>query len=160
MTYTLAWWNLENLFDVEHSTARPEWLQRALANELAGWSDAVLAQKIRQLAKVICAMNNRQGPDILGVCEVESKGVINKLINQLDLPGRHYGVVHADTQDKRGIDTALIYDKHRFSVDKHAVFNHVVLKRNATRDILQATFKTNKGNEFVVIANHWPSRRG
>ena len=160
MAYYMAWWNLENLFDTEHSPERPRWLQDKLASELQGWSEAVLAKKIRQLAHVISAMNDQQGPDILGVCEVESKSVVNKLINQLNLPQRNYAVVHANTQDQRGIDVAIIYDKKRFTVERDTIFNHVVLKRNATRDILQATFKTLQGSEFVVMANHWPSRRG
>ena len=30
VNYYVAWWNLENLFDVEDSAQRPEWLQRQL----------------------------------------------------------------------------------------------------------------------------------
>ncbi len=39
---------------------------------------------------------------------------------------------------------------------------YVVLKRNATRDILQVNFKTKSARKtaFVVIGNHWPSRLG
>ncbi len=160
MEYYLAWWNLENLFDLETGSGRPEWLQKKLAGELKGWNASVLKKKINQLAKVIKAMNDGAGPDLLGVCEIESAAVLKKLLDAIDIPGRQYAIVHADTKDKRGIDVAFIYDKKKFSVDKNAIFNHVVLKRNATRDILQATFKTKNNNEFVVMGNHWPSRRG
>ena len=45
---------------------------------------------------------------------------------------------------------------------KGDVFNHVVLKRNATRDIVQVNFKTKSSPavDLVLIGNHWPSRLG
>ena len=36
MEYFIAWWNLENFFDVANSTDRPEWLQKKLNSELVG----------------------------------------------------------------------------------------------------------------------------
>ena len=53
MEYFVAWWNLENLFDVNNSPVRPAWLQKRLNSELKGWNAAILQQKIRQLARVI-----------------------------------------------------------------------------------------------------------
>ena len=47
-SYYVAFWNVENLFDVDGSPDRPEWLQKALARELAGWNAEVLALKIEQ----------------------------------------------------------------------------------------------------------------
>ena len=67
----VAFWNVENLFDVDGSPERPEWLQRALARELAGWNAEVLELKIEQLARTIRQMNGGAGPDVLGVCEIE-----------------------------------------------------------------------------------------
>jgi hypothetical protein len=52
-SYYVAFWNLENLFDVDGSPQRPEWLQRALARELAGWNAEVLDLKISQLARIL-----------------------------------------------------------------------------------------------------------
>lgn len=161
MNYLLAWWNLENLFDIENAPDRPEWLASKLRSELEGWTADILAIKLRQLAQVINAMNDGQGPDILGVCEVENRAVLEKLLATLDLPQRQYALVHADTADARGIDVAFIYDRQLFSVDAANVFNQVILRRNATRDILQATFTINaSGNEFILLGNHWPSRSG
>jgi len=37
--FQIAWWNVENLFDVQNSAQRPEWLQKALNRELNGWND-------------------------------------------------------------------------------------------------------------------------
>jgi predicted extracellular nuclease len=158
--YYVGWWNLENLFDIERSSQRPDWLKDRLKKELKGWTRSVLNKKLNQLARVIAFMNNQKGPDLLGVCEVENKDVLKDLVAVLHatLPHRRYKIAHSDTADKRGIDVAFIYDSSLFSADK--IFNRVIIKRNATRDLLQVNFSTIKGNALVVIGNHWPSRLG
>lgn len=158
--YYVGWWNLENLFDIERSSQRPDWLKDHLKNELKGWTRSVLNKKLNQLARVIVFMNHQKGPDLLGVCEVENKDVLEDLVAVLHtkLPERRYKVAHSDAGDKRGIDVAFIYDSVLFSVDK--IFNRVIIKRNATRDLLQVNFVTSKGNALVAIGNHWPSRLG
>jgi predicted extracellular nuclease len=109
-------------------------------------------------------MNDGQGPDLIGVCEVESAKVLQGLIDTLNHPTRNYAVVHADNSDMRGIDVAFVYDKNLFDIEtildneglvKNRVFYHVIQKRNATRDLVQVNFKTKKGSEFIVIGNHW-----
>lgn len=166
--YFIAWWNLENLFDIENSMHRSDKLQRTLKDELKGWTEEILDKKIDQLSKIISKMNNNTGPDVLGICEIENRSVVEKLINSLaGLPNHQYKIIHADTQDERGIDVALIYDSNKFDIEKdpqtgeELVFSHFILKRVATRDILQVNFKTkSSGNRLVLIGNHWPSRRG
>jgi predicted extracellular nuclease len=157
-TYCLAFWNLENLFDVENSPRRSEKLQRAIGKDVKGWSQDKLDTKISQLASIIKQMNSGRGPDLLGVCEVENEHVLNLLVQALAPLNRDYRVVHADTQDQRGIDVAFLYDRSALTFDKQ--FNHFVMRRTATRDLLQANFKTSKGRDFVVVGNHWPSRSG
>ncbi len=157
--YFLAWWNLENLFDVEDSANRPEWARTELLKELKGWTGAVLDKKLGQLSLIIRKLNDGRGPDILGVCEVENKPVLERLVGKLDGLGRHYAVAHHDaTEDKRGIDVAFIYDADTFTA--HEQFTYVVLKRTGTRDLFQVNFKTMTGRRLVIIGNHWPSRTG
>lgn len=165
--YFLAWWNVENLFDVEDSPNRTDKLKRALGKELQGWTKTILDKKISQLSKIILRLNNNKGPDLLGVCEIENRPVVEKLVNSLSsLQERSYKIIHADTSDERGIDVALIYDSKKLDIERDhdnnkLVFSHFILKRVATRDILQVNFKTiPNGNRLVVIGNHWPSRRG
>ncbi|EFO30578.1 endonuclease/exonuclease/phosphatase [Roseibium sp. TrichSKD4] len=162
--YFLAFWNLENLFGPENHPHRLDWVKKDIASDLVGWTQALYDKKLAQLASIIRQMNDGAGPDILGVCEAEDEHVLKDLINTLapSLPNRNYSVI-AETNDLsyRGIDTAFIYDKGRFSVDEALVFNHRVMRRTGTRDILQVTFKTNQGRrELVAMANHWPSRYG
>jgi predicted extracellular nuclease len=64
-------------------------------------------------------MNTGQGPDLLGVCEVENRFVIDRLVERVNAKlaaPRSYAVVHADTDDLRGIDVAFIYDDTLFRV--------------------------------------------
>ena len=156
--HCIAWWNLENLFDVENSTQRPDWLQEFLKGELKGWTQQVLDKKISQLSKIISKMNNNKGPDILGVCEVENKPVMDLLIDGLSSLGRNYKVAHHDSLDRRGIDIAFVYDGDKFVLEK--TFFHVVLKRYATRELFQANFRSSTGIDLILVGNHWPSRRG
>jgi hypothetical protein len=156
-SYYVAFWNLENLFDVDGSPARPEWLQRALARELAGWNTEVLDLKISQLARIIRQMNGGAGPDVLGVCEIENEHVLRLLIDALALTTRDYDVAHADTSDERGIDVAFLFDRAIF--EKREQFSQVILARNATRDLFQVTLAIKaSGRERIMIGNHWPAR--
>jgi len=157
--YFVSWWNLENLFDLEDSKTRPAWLQKHLANELKGWNSKILDKKIAQLASIIKKMNNGAGPDILGVCEVENESVVQRLVDSLDSLQRDYYIVHEDTEDKRGIDVAIIFDEDKFNFEKK--FSHVVLKRESTRDIFQVNLKIQKTKQdLIIVGNHWPSRMG
>lgn len=161
-TYYVAWWNLENLFD-EENAPRTDKLKRAIGKNLVGWTPARRDRKISQLASVIAQMNGAAGPDLLGVCEVENRTVVDLLVASVfaRLPARHYAVVHADTDDARGIDVAFVYDADLLEVPIDAVFFHVVMRRNATREIVQVNFKTKaKQRTWAVFGNHWPSRSG
>lgn len=157
-THHFAFWNLENLFDINNSPRRTEKLQRTLAGELHGWTQQVVDRKIAQLASIIRQMNGGRGPDLLGVCEVENRFVLDLLTAALGPLNRNYDVVHANTRDRRGIDVAFIYDRDLFTAGQ--TFFHVLMRRVATRDLVQVNFTTAAGNPFVVIGNHWPSRSG
>lgn len=164
VSYYVAWWNVENLFDEENAPPdrRPEKVARAVGRDLAGWTPARRDRKIGQLTSVIAQMNAGRGPDLLGVCEVENRFVLDLLasaVHQL-LPARSYGIAHADTDDARGIDVAFLYDTAKLTAPATEIFFHVVMRRNATREIVQVNFETAAGRTWTVFGNHWPSRSG
>lgn len=159
--YFVAFWNLENLFAPEGFAGRVPWLAKVVAKDLSGWTEALFERKIDQLARLIRQMNGGAGPDLLGVCEVENRFVLETLATRLNtlLPGRTYGVVHADAErEQRGIDTAFLHDTRRLTAKPGEFFSHWVMRRTGTRDISQCTFVTAAGHECVALANHWPSR--
>ncbi len=156
----IYWWNLENLFDIENSPRRSEFLNNHLGTELNGWDATILGQKIANLTAVISKFNNNEGPDILGVCEVENEHVIELLITSMSTAlNKIYGFVISEGDDKRGIDTALIYDKTKYGPEQ-VTFSLRIIKRNTTRDLFQVHINTANGNKLICILNHWPSRSG
>lgn len=163
MTYQIGFWNLENLFAPEGFPDREAWMASAVGSDLRGWSETLFQRKISQLASIITRFSDNAGPDILGVCEVENRFVLEALVTEINgiLTTRKYAVVHADnTRDQRGIDTAFIFDQNRFTVDPASIFSHFVMRRTGTRDITQATFQASNGRQIVALCNHWPARGG
>lgn len=159
--HCVAFWNLENLFAPEGFPTREPWIAEKMKRALEGWTQDLFDAKIAQLTSIIRQMNGGQGPDILGVSEVENAFVLEQLTAQLNshLSNRNYAVAHVDsTKDQRGIDTAFIFDATRYTVDPATIFSHFVMRRTGTRDITQVTFTTELGNELVCLCNHWPSR--
>lgn len=159
--YFVAWWNVENLFDDEGSPRRTDKLRRTLGRDLDGWTPQLRDRKIDQLVSAIAQFNNGNGPDLMGVCEVENEFVVERLRDRLAAAvGRAYAVVHADTRDQRGIDVAFIFDPNLFTAPADQRFQHVVVRRTATREIFQVNFETHRGRTWTVFGNHWPSRSG
>jgi len=159
-TYAVAWWNLENLFD-HRDADRSDKLKRAIQKDLAHWTVDLRDLKIEQLAKIITQLGDGRGPDLMGVCEVENATVLKLLTARVEaMTGRKYSVVHFDTVDERGIDVAFIYDGKFFTAPEDQCFQHVVMRRTATRELLQVNFKTHRDRIWTVFGNHWPSRSG
>jgi len=160
----IGWWNVEKLFDIDGHQNRSDWLAKRIKNELEGWTADKLALKLNRLSAVIAEMNNGFGPDILGLCEVESQSVLDKLLEYLSPLGRSYKIAISSGADKRGIDVALLYDQEVVDIEKDSsgkdlIFSHRIQKRSPTRDLLQINFVSKAGNPLIVIGNHWPSRR-
>ncbi|MGY1727831.1 hypothetical protein ACI79J_12755 [Geodermatophilus sp. SYSU D01062] len=137
---------------------RSDKVRRALGEGIVGWTPRLRDRKVGQLASVIAQMNTGRAPDLLGVCEVEDRFVLDLLVAAVErlLPARSYRVVHADTRDARGIDVAFLYDPRLFAVPDGETFFHVVMRRTATRDILQVNFRTRAGRTWTVFATTGP----
>ena len=78
------------------------------------------------------------------------------------LKNEHYGIVHYDSPDERGIDVALLYKKELFELLHTETFPLYIEnergERDYTRDILYVRGNLN-GELMHVLVNHWPSRR-
>jgi hypothetical protein len=149
-----AWWNLENLFDTVDDPISADF--DFTVGE--GWTQELFDAKKANLAGAIDELHGGQGPELLGVAEVEGDDVFEQLLAATG--NSHLKVVKDPngTSDLRGIDVSLAYDDRKLTVvDKQS---HVVHLRYATRDIYEVEFELRDTHErFVVIASHWPSRR-
>jgi len=151
----VAFWNVENLFDTAASPIAAD-LEFTPAQ---GWTQAVFDLKVKNIAAIIKKMHGGQGPDLLGLCEVENKFVVDRLIAEIGNP--KYKVAHVESPDIRGIDCSLIYSSDVFIDPPPAdIVGHLVHFRFPTRDIFQVRLKVKANNaEIHVFVNHWPSRR-
>lgn len=153
---TVAFYNVENLFDTLDT---PDKFDEEYTPEgKRKWGSERYENKLKNLAKVISSMNDGNAPDILGLCEIENKQVVDDLVATKALIKYNYQVVHRESKDWRGIDVALIYKEGTFNLDKVFTY-HVPMPDSIspTRDVLvvQGTI-SNKPISFFV--NHFPSR--
>jgi predicted extracellular nuclease len=155
----IAFWNVENFFDTINDPKIND--EEFLPDGKMKWTSERYNAKINNLAKVILAIGDGKGPDMLGMSEIENEGVLIDLTQKTDLKKLNYGIVHYDSPDKRGIDVALIYKKDKFKVlDSKAVFVPMPVDTILTRDILVVKGVLNKKDTMWICVNHWPSRRG
>ena len=150
----LGFWNVENLFDT-HDDPLVERDEEFTPGSDKQWTEERLQTKLQNLARVIQEMNDNRGPDILGVCEVENRAVIEALLTQLGSLGRNYQIIHQDSPSGRGIDCAIIYDDQAVGLKS---FRFLFVDAGNTRDIVEAEFSVAE-TPFYVFVNHWPSKR-
>lgn len=151
----VGFWNVENLFDTldDPKVELDEEFTPAAAKQ---WSEERLEIKLDNLSKVIRLMNGGKGPDVLGLCEVENKAVVEMLVRKLKSLGRDYRIIHQDSPSARGIDCALIHDAKTVKLVSQPMFH--AMAGIDTRDVIEAKFDAG-GNRFTTFVNHWPSQR-
>ena len=150
---TIAFWNLENLFDFEDDPDNPGDDEFLPEKE---WDEARYLRKLDHLARAIDSLDAQ----LLAVCEVENRRVLEDLISQPALAEQNWSIAHIDSPDHRGIDLALLF-RQPFSLDGQATLHTIDLGGNAspTRGVLEVPVKAG-GRPLTVLVNHWPSRYG
>ena len=150
-----SFWNVNNLFDTISSTTGSD----IEFTPSRGWNNLVKGKKIENLANTINSLHDNQGPDLLGLCEVETEALVLELVDKLN-PEKDYAIAeYLNGPDVRGIDTCLLYSRKKFKLNSIRGYN--ISLRYPTRDILVANFTVLENNaDLTVIVNHWPSRSG
>jgi hypothetical protein len=160
---TIAFYNLENLFDTINDVTKND--EASPIMELKLNKSKVYWDKIDKLSSTIAKIGldkTNTSPAIIGVSEVENLNVLEDLVASKHLAKNKYGIIHYDSPDKRGIDVALLYQKKYFNPIYHKAFDPKIYKKNRkiyTRD--QLLISGYLDDELIhIIVNHWPSRRG
>ena len=163
---TVAFYNLENLFDYEDDPVTFD--EDRTPEGKDHWTQEIYQEKLKNMAHAISRIggNQAQNPPILvGLCELENLRVLEDLVKEPALLEQQYGIIHFDSPDRRGIDVALLYQPQHFT-PKNSVSHELVLydsqdpeKRVFTRDQLVVSGFL-EGEEIHLIVNHWPSRSG
>jgi len=111
---TVAFYNCENFFDTIND---PNTNDEDFTPE-RGWSSAKYKQKIENLGLVLSQIGigdkQSEPPTIIGVSEIENRGVLEDLIKNHQMIDKDYGIVHFESPDKRGIDVGFLYRKKYF----------------------------------------------
>lgn len=158
--FVIAFYNVENLFDTIDDPAIND--AEFLPNGKYQWTGDRYQTKSSNIAKVIAALNDGTGADIVGLSEVENSLVIKDLLAQASLKKMGYEIAHHESPDTRGIDVAMIYKKKSFRVIGTAAFKVDIsqYEQYPTRDIVMVKGVTSTKDTLYVFLNHWPSRRG
>jgi len=152
----VAFYNVENLFDTfdDPHTSDNDFLPQSLLQ----WDQEKFNHKIDRLSEVIGKLD-QEGLILLGLAEIENEQVLDRLLKANALSSKEYSYLQQDSQDPRGIDVALLYQKKKFSPLFHKFlrpcFEGECLE---SRDILAVKGLMKKDTVWVFV-NHWPSRR-
>jgi hypothetical protein len=156
--HTVAFYNTEKLYDtvndpkVDDDGFTPEGVMK--------WDEERYKTKIKNIAKVIETIGGKDGPAILGLCEIENRKVLEDLVNTSPIRKRRYGIIHYDSPDPEGMDVAMLYNPKVFKPTAHTNLPIKFSEKGFTsRDILEVK-GTLAGEPVTVYVNHWPEDRG
>ncbi len=156
-TILVGFWNMENFYDTLDDKKIND--EEFLPDAKKHWTSDRFETKCKNHAKVILEMNSGKGLDVMGMAEIENRGVVEALINKM--PDCNYGIAHMDSPDERGIDCALIFKSAVFDLVSVVGDTVFLPTKYPTRLILHVVLKDKKNDEVLhVFVNHWPSRRG
>ncbi len=155
----LMFYNVENLFDTSNDTLTGD--DEFLPGGLRRWNSKRYYNKINSVFKTIVAAGEWYPPAIVGLCEIENRKVLEDLVYGTNLLRFHYGIVHEDSPDPRGIDVCLIYLKDLVTIIS---FRYLIpadsgLLKFSSRSVLYSKCLINDDTIHLFV-NHWPSRRG
>ena len=151
-------YNVENMFDTIDNPKKND--NEFLPNSDKKWDTEKYNHKIQQLNRVFSLINKGDLPDVIGLCEIENKTVINDLLGTDFFKKNNYKIIHKESEDFRGIDCALLIDTVKYDL---LLFDFIEVKipdaQRPTRDIVFARIKI-KDQILNIFVNHWPSRWG
>lgn len=161
---SIVFYNVENLFDIQNDTLTFDDDRTPTGKDQ--WTQERYVQKLSNISKVLSAIGRKEtgsAPDIIGLCEIENKQVLDDLVNHPNLRENGYGIVHFDSPDERGIDVALLYKRSVFLPTSFASHRLLLSKQEEFRDYTRDQLVVSgflDAEDLHFIVNHWPSRSG
>ncbi len=152
-------YNVENLFDCLDDSLKND--DEFLPNSIRAWHPGRLNQKMSNLSRAIINSGKGCVPAIVALCEVENDRIMRHLTAYSPLKQLGYRYVITDSQDQRGINVAIIYQRDKFKLISSSHIRPDVSPAGAapTRDMLHCSGIVATGDTLDVIACHLPSRR-
>jgi hypothetical protein len=157
---SMVFYNLENLYDTYDDTTTLD--EEFTSGGAKRWTYGKFLLKLNHVAKTILAIGGWDPPAVIGMCEVENRFVLNKLIYETPLKKFKYRFIHFESPDARGIDVALLYRPELLRVlySKNIRIRFPFDTMMHTRDILHVKGILFEADTVNIFVNHWPSRRG
>lgn len=156
---SIFFWNVENQFHPGNDSL-------TLDDEFtpAGdryWSYWRYNSKNTRIWKTIISSGSGKPPGIIALAEIENEKVLQDLFIYSPMNNFNYSYVHQDSEDRRGIDVALVYDSGRVKLlDKKFIkVNLEPVGGGPTRDILLVKLNI-QSDTLCIFVNHWPSKYG
>lgn len=155
----IMFYNVENLFDIYDDTLKDD--DDFLPWGLMHWNLTRYSKKINGLYKTIVAAGEWSPPQVVSLCEVENRKVLEDLVNNTYLSKYGYDIVHEDSPDRRGIDVCMIYrsDLVKIIDYRYWIPKGMVKENFSSRSILYVKLEIDNDTLHLFV-NHWPSRRG
>lgn len=158
LTFRIVSYNVENLFDFQHDSLKNDY--EYLPGATRHWDYFKYRKKLDGIARSIIATGGWTPPALVALCEVENEKVMRDLTRYSALREAGYRYILTNSNDHRGIDVALMYQRGLFKPlawqqipvtkpDRHSL---------PTRDILHVYGQILNMDTLDVFVVHWPSR--
>ena len=158
----VMFWNVENFFDyIDEGTGESD--REFSSYGARHWGKRKFQAKCDNISKSVLWIGDEYGrmPDVIGLAEVENRWVLWRLLNNTLLRKYDYKIVHFDSNDRRGIDVALLYRESVFTKISHSLTVPVADGvKMSTRDMLQVCLEDASGRKINLIVCHHPSKYG
>lgn len=156
--FSVLFYNVENYFDTRNDTLTED--NEFLPNGIRGWNYSRFQKKTERISKTIINAAGWNPPQLIALCEIENRFVLNKLVQETALKSFGYQIIHKESSDTRGIDVALLYNPTTFYP---LFYRHYPIKNKdnsclETREILHVCGLVNNYDTLHMFVNHWPSR--
>ncbi len=156
--FRVMFYNVENLFDTEDNPLKND--DDFLPDGFYRWTPWKYWGKMRNITRVITAVGEMRSPALVGLCEVENDSVLFDLTRKSPLREQGYEYIITDSPDERGINVALLYQRHQFKLidtkEYEVAFSHP--RFGATRNILHVVGELINRDTLDVLVCHFPSR--
>lgn len=157
--FRVMFWNVENLFDTERDSLKQD--DEFLPTSVRGWNVSRYKKKMADVSRVITAVGEWEPPALVGLCEVENDRVMQYLTRYSPLKEHNYRYVMTESEDVRGIDVALLYQRDKFKLLEHQYLRpDLGIGERPTRDILHVVGLVPSLDTLDVFVAHFPSRSG
>lgn len=160
LTFRVVSYNVENLFDTRHDTLKNDY--EFLPESVRHWNYSKYKKKLDDIGRTLIAVGGWTPPAIVALCEVENDSVLRDLTHYSVLREAGYRYIMTHSQDERGIDVAMLYQRGLFKLlsSQSITITPPRSSDRPTRDILHASGLLLNGDTLDILIAHFPSRSG